>query len=91
VGCGINLHGVRVEDRRDKMMDRQKWHKSLTDERIVEACERWGRSLDDPGFCLACGNEQGGCEPDARRYRCEACNDMQVYGAEELLLSIDLV
>lgn len=45
-------------------------------------------SLDDPGFCLACGNEQGGCEPDARRYRCEACGERQVYGAEELAIEM---
>ena len=45
-------------------------------------------SLDDPGFCLACGHEQGGCEPDARRYACEACGERQVYGAEELLIEM---
>ena len=65
-----------------------KMHPSITEERILEACERRMTSLDDPGFCLACGNEQGGCEPDARRYRCEACGEHAVYGAEELLLMI---
>jgi hypothetical protein len=63
-----------------------KAHPSITEERILEACERRMTSLDDPGFCLACGNEQGGCEPDARRYRCEACGEHVVYGAEELLI-----
>lgn len=63
-------------------------HFSITEERILEACERRMTSLDDPGFCLACGNEQGGCEPDARRHRCEACGEHQVYGAEELLIRI---
>jgi hypothetical protein len=38
------------------------------------------------GFCIACGNEQGGCEPDARGYECEDCGARKVYGAEELLL-----
>jgi hypothetical protein len=38
------------------------------------------------GFCLACGYEQGCCEPDARKYKCEECDARQVYGAEELLL-----
>ena len=38
------------------------------------------------GFCLACGNEQGNCEPDARRYQCEDCRAMKVYGLEELLM-----
>lgn len=38
------------------------------------------------GFCRACGAEQDGCEPDARRYLCEDCGHHQVYGAEELVL-----
>jgi len=37
------------------------------------------------GFCLACGFEQGGCEPDARRYKCEACGEKQVFGPHEIL------
>jgi hypothetical protein len=61
---------------------------SITEERILDAVKRQMTTLDDPGFCLACGNEQGGCEPDARRYRCEACGEKQVYGAAELLLRI---
>ena len=65
-----------------------KIHPTITENRIIEACERHMTSLDDPGFCLACGNEQGGCEPDARRYRCEACGEFQVYGAEELAMMI---
>ena len=38
------------------------------------------------GFCLACGAEAYGVEPDARRYSCEACGQPKVYGAEELVL-----
>jgi hypothetical protein len=66
-------------------------HPSITEARILEACERHMTSLDDPGFCLACGDEQNGCEPDARRYRCEACGEFQVYGAEELALRMIVV
>lgn len=40
----------------------------------------------DEGFCLACGTEQGGVEPDAKRYTCEACGAAHVYGAENLLM-----
>ena len=43
---------------------------------------------DCTGFCIACGEEQGGCEPDARRVECESCGERKVYGAEELLLRI---
>lgn len=39
------------------------------------------------GFCLACGDEQYGVEPDARRYECESCGAHKVYGAQEILLS----
>jgi hypothetical protein len=38
------------------------------------------------GFCRACGHEQDGCEPDARRYLCESCGHKTVYGAEELVI-----
>jgi len=53
----------------------------LTD-RIMEACaEDYGI-----GFCLKCGEEHSGVEPDARKYPCEACGARAVYGAEECLL-----
>lgn len=38
------------------------------------------------GFCLSCGSEADGVEPDARRYTCESCNQAKVYGLEELLM-----
>jgi hypothetical protein len=42
--------------------------------------------LEEGGFCLACGLEACGVEPDARKYRCEACGARKVYGLEELAL-----
>ena len=65
-----------------------KVHASVTTARIMEAVERSHRSLDNPGFCLACGEEAEGVEPDAQRYECEACGEARVYGAEELLLRL---
>ncbi len=44
------------------------------------------RSEDNSGFCLACGTEADGVEPDARKYKCESCGEPKVYGLEELLL-----
>ena len=41
---------------------------------------------DSQGFCLACGFQQDGCEPDAREYICENCGAAKVYGAEEILI-----
>jgi hypothetical protein len=52
----------------------------------MDAVERRETECENPGFCLACGNEQDGCEPDAREYECEDCGKRQVYGAEEILM-----
>jgi hypothetical protein len=41
---------------------------------------------DNGGYCLKCGAEAFGCEPDARGYSCEECEAPAVYGAEECLL-----
>lgn len=41
---------------------------------------------DNIGICLSCGETQGGCEPDARRYQCESCRESKVYGLDEALL-----
>jgi hypothetical protein len=59
---------------------------NLTPEIVQDACARRMVGLDNPGFCINCGIEQGGCEPDAREYLCEACGLPTVYGAEEILL-----
>lgn len=63
-------------------------HKSITVSRIMNAVERRMAALDNPGFCTECGNEQDGCEPDARNYSCEACGAKKVFGAEELMLDM---
>jgi hypothetical protein len=62
-------------------------HKSITTERIMEACERYQQSLDNPGFCITCGAEAEGVEPDAEKYTCEACGAPSVYGAEQILIA----
>ena len=64
----------------------RKLHSSVTIDRVMEAVERHNSSLDNPGFCIVCGNEQDGCEPDARNYECESCGEDAVFGAEELLM-----
>jgi predicted RNA-binding Zn-ribbon protein involved in translation (DUF1610 family) len=42
--------------------------------------------LDTTGFCVACGAETLGVEPDARQYACEGCGERTVYGVETLVL-----
>jgi hypothetical protein len=63
-------------------------HPTVTPERVIEACQARRVSLDNPGFCVACGADAMGVEPDARNYECESCGERQVFGAEELLLLI---
>jgi hypothetical protein len=67
-----------------------KMHPSITSERVIEAVRRQMFDLDNPGFCTECGSEQGGCEPDMRCGECEACGERKVYGAEELMMSLEL-
>jgi hypothetical protein len=40
---------------------------------------------ESAGFCLACGEETYGVEPDGRNYTCEYCDEKQVFGAEEIM------
>ena len=59
-------------------------HKSITPDRLMEAIVRRNRTLDNPGFCIDCGEESNSCEPDAREYECDDCGKRKVYGAEEI-------
>jgi hypothetical protein len=65
-----------------------KIHKDVTLQRVADAVERSQTSLDNPGFCIRCGAEAEGVEPDACRYECEACGEPGVYGAEDLLIRL---
>jgi hypothetical protein len=60
-------------------------HSSITLQRVADAAQRSMFDLDNPGFCIECGDETDGVEPDARGYKCRNCGAMKVYGAEELL------
>ena len=62
-----------------------KIHPSITEDRVIEAVERYNSTLDNPGFCLACGEDAEGCEPDAENYECAHCGERQVMGAEAVL------
>ena len=90
LGPNAAMASAAVRPRRNpterSMLAKAKWHKSVTTNRVMRGAERQMTSLDNPGFCLACGKLAGGCEPDAREYQCESCGEHQVYGAEELLM-----
>lgn len=54
---------------------------------VVEEAELRSNLFNDSlGFCLDCGMETDGVEPDARRYHCDNCGMMGVYGLEGLLM-----
>jgi hypothetical protein len=65
-----------------------KVHETITLERVQDAVLRRLGTLDNPGFCIACGGEVEGIEPDARRYPCAACQLDTVFGANELLIEL---
>ncbi len=44
---------------------------------------------DSTGFCVECGAEVGGTEPDREKMRCEACGLYGVFGAENVLFLLD--
>jgi hypothetical protein len=69
-------------------IDGREVHPSITAERVMEACDREMTTLDNPGFCIACGEDADGCEPDARKYKCEFCDERTVYGAAELAITM---
>jgi hypothetical protein len=70
------------------MLKRSRWHKSVTEQRIMEGCEARISTLGNPGICLACGADSNECEPDARNYICEDCGEAQVFGIDELLFMV---
>jgi len=53
---------------------------------LQDALQRAETGLDNPGFCLSCGEENDNCEPDARNYTCEYCGKPRVFGAAEILM-----
>lgn len=60
-------------------------HRDVTLDAVMGAVRRHHSTLDNPGFCIACGCEADGVEPDAEKYECDSCGFPGVYGAQELL------
>jgi hypothetical protein len=56
-------------------------------DKVQEAAETSVFTDSHPGFCIACGLEHDGCEPDMRDGECEGCGASAVFGAQELMLS----
>ena len=56
----------------------------MTTEQIIELVE----FDSNQGICKACGEFADCVEPDARNYTCDFCGENQVFGAEEILISL---
>lgn len=59
---------------------------NMTLDDLIEQAERSLFDLDDVGYCMSCGTEVFGIEPDARRYECEVCGQKAVFGLQEIVL-----
>ena len=68
-----------------------KLHPKITFEKVENAINRSNTTCDNPGFCLACGEENEGIEPDGEGGECEACGAMKVMGAEQIILCFSFV
>ena len=56
-------------------------HSTITEDRLLKVIQS-----DEPiGFCIECGADNWGVEPDAREYECDECGCSAVFGAEEIL------
>lgn len=53
---------------------------------VISEHRMWASMDDGSGFCLACGHETEGVEPDARKYTCDSCGKPTVYGLPELIM-----
>jgi len=59
---------------------------TLDPDEVLEAAEEQMFGLGNAGFCLNCGEELEGIDPDARGDECECCGSQSVYGAQELVM-----
>jgi hypothetical protein len=63
-------------------------HSSLSFDRVFSAAQDSMFGMGTTGFCLACGSDQEGCEPDMKNGKCEACEERKIMGAEDLLIML---
>lgn len=61
-------------------------HPSVTQDRVEAAVHEQMFGLGNGGFCLSCGADHDGCEPDASAYKCHSCGERAVEGAQNVLM-----
>lgn len=65
------------------------WDEPLvSEEQLLATAMELVEEDDCMGLCHHCGEVQWGCEPDARAYKCDACEKHTVFGAEESMMML---
>ena len=70
------------------MIDGFTVHDTITESRVIEALEADPMSVDEPGFCLACGAAEHVPSPDTHKFFCSDCGAFAVIGANELFMEL---
>jgi hypothetical protein len=84
---GDESHGVKVVAQRPRSKKEETQMQTLINpDDVLAAAEEQMFGLGNAGFCLTCGEELDGIDPDARGDECECCGAFAVYGAQELVL-----
>ena len=61
-------------------------HREVHENVVLKRIEEILAEDTSDGFCVECGEEAAGIEPDAADEECAYCGKRAVYGAEQLLL-----
>lgn len=83
VGCSSQPRGtIFLLDSANKIPSLSNMKLNIDETEVFAAIEE----DDNSGFCIACGTQHDGVEPDARNYKCEHCGEMKVFGAEQIAI-----
>lgn len=63
-------------------MEMREIHPSINLDRLLEAATDENEEF---GFCILCGTQVAGIEPDIRHSPCPDCGEHTVYGVDELI------
>lgn len=78
----IGIHGSKTHCR-CRNCGAEESHPAPDQDRLIQISQDDGTT----GICLACGEEQGGVEPDAHSITCDTCGRQAVAGVDYALLT----
>lgn len=84
----LSINGVACHETGCPNADKRKFFTSKSGQRyaMFQLSEIEESREEYTGFCIRCGMEKGGVEPDARKYECDECGKRTVYGGEQIVL-----